>query len=296
MAERNWKAYNEKLVRRGELYLSLDFLKNWDNELEKMNDGKRGRPFEYPGQFIQFLMFIHVMFLLPYRQLEGFLRKLSQLVPEVKVTDYTNIFRRGTILEVSLADTITQTSDDVVIAVDSTGIKVSNRGEWMREKWRKHRGWIKVHIAVDIKTKEIVALEITDEKIGDNQVFGNLIDKAENNVGRIKRILADGMYDTKEDFSMLEEKNIEPGIKIRKNASTKARGSPCRAKHVREYKKLGYDKWKEKYGYGYRWSSESAFSSVKRITGEHVTSHTRRNMFREVALKFVFYNLLLNIA
>jgi len=28
MQRRNWKEYDEKLVRRGELYISLDFLEN----------------------------------------------------------------------------------------------------------------------------------------------------------------------------------------------------------------------------------------------------------------------------
>ncbi|CAD7768662.1 hypothetical protein FHEFKHOI_00375 [Candidatus Methanoperedenaceae archaeon GB50] len=36
MQRRNWKEYDEKLVRRGELYISLDFLENWDEELSKM--------------------------------------------------------------------------------------------------------------------------------------------------------------------------------------------------------------------------------------------------------------------
>ncbi|MHC1583458.1 MAG: IS5/IS1182 family transposase, partial [Methanosarcinales archaeon] len=36
-SKRNWKEYNEKLVRRGELYISLDFLENWDEELNRMN-------------------------------------------------------------------------------------------------------------------------------------------------------------------------------------------------------------------------------------------------------------------
>jgi hypothetical protein len=53
--------------------------------------------------------------------------------------------------------------DDMVIAVDSTGVKVTNRGEWLREKWKIHRGWIKVHIAVDTETNRLVGLEVTDE-------------------------------------------------------------------------------------------------------------------------------------
>ncbi len=37
--KRNWKEYIGKLVRWGELYLSLDFLEDWNNELDKMNEG-----------------------------------------------------------------------------------------------------------------------------------------------------------------------------------------------------------------------------------------------------------------
>ena len=42
--------------------------------------------------------------------------------------------------------------NDVVIAIDSTGIKVTNRGEWMRHKWhcKSGKGYLKIHVAVDI--------------------------------------------------------------------------------------------------------------------------------------------------
>jgi hypothetical protein len=56
---------------------------------------------------------------------------------------------------------------DVTIAVDSSGIKVSNRGEWIHKKWKVKRGFIKVHIAVDTKTKQILAIEVTKEDVGE---------------------------------------------------------------------------------------------------------------------------------
>ena len=85
---RNWTIYNEKLVRRGEFYLSLEFLDSWDKELKKMNQGKRGRPFEYPEVFVQFSALWYTLFHLPYRQLEGALRKLLSFIPElIEVTD-----------------------------------------------------------------------------------------------------------------------------------------------------------------------------------------------------------------
>jgi len=67
---RNWPEYNESLVKRGELYLTFTFLENWDKDLEKINRNKLGRKFESPPSFIQFLMMVHVIFNLPYRQIE----------------------------------------------------------------------------------------------------------------------------------------------------------------------------------------------------------------------------------
>jgi hypothetical protein len=31
----------------------------------------------------------------------------------------------------------------LIVGVDGSGIKVSNRGEWMRQAWGIRRGWIK---------------------------------------------------------------------------------------------------------------------------------------------------------
>lgn len=292
---RNWQEYNESLVKRGEMYLTFDFLESWERDLEELNRGKLGRRFAYPWAFIELLMLIHVIFHLPYRQLEGFLRKLSDLIPEVKPTDYTNIWRRGTQLKLNLPETISSSDEPVVIAVDSTGIKVSNRGEWMREKWKIHRGWIKVHMAVDVKTKEIVAIEVTDERVSDGSKFNSLIDQAEENLSgrKIEEVLGDGAFDRREIFDHLQQKGIQPVIKTRSNASTRARGSPARAKAVREMKDLGYKEWKQKYSYGRRWAAETVFSAVKRISGEHVAATKTENMMQEVILKFSFYNMLI---
>ena len=43
--------------------------------------------------------------------------------------------------------------DDAMIAIDSTGIKVADRGGWMRQKRNMRRGFLKIHAAADVKTK-----------------------------------------------------------------------------------------------------------------------------------------------
>ena|GEM_PF-1890507 len=57
----------------------------------------------------------------------------------------------------------------VVIPVDSTGIKVSNRREWTKERWNssKRKGFIKFHIAIDTRTGKILAIDVTKENVSD---------------------------------------------------------------------------------------------------------------------------------
>ena len=291
---RDWKQYNERLVKRGEIYLSVDFLESWGENLGRMNRGKVGAPYRYPEPFMAFLGFIHIMLMVDYRGLEGFTRGLGKfaLVP---MPDYSTVCRRVNALGLGIRETLLDhEGEDVVISLDSSGIKVSNRGEWMREKWKVHRGWIKVHLAVDRDRKQCVAIEVTDESVGDQNQFTPLVKEAGRNIrakgGRVVQANADGIYDTRDNFNTLDEMSITPGIRIRENASTRARGCPLRKRHAREYRELGYRGWRRRYGYGYRWRVEGNLSAVKRLTGEYVAATKKDNMCREVAMKFLFYN------
>lgn len=294
--KRNWTRYNEHLVQRGEFYLSLDFIAGWDAELRRMNSHKRGRHYLYPIPFIQWVAAIYVLFSIPYRQMEGFLRKLSPFVHQDLAADYTTLFRRIRLFELPLSETIKQNGEDVVIAIDSTGIKVTNRGEWMREKWRIHRGWIKVHVVIDRKTRNILSMEVTDETVQDETCCIPLIDSAQNSlqIGTIRNVLGDGAYDHLIIFNDLEDRRISSSIKIRSNASRRSHGSPYRAECAREFLDAGYPEWAKTHEYGSRWSVEGVFSAMKRIYGESVKATSVGGMFHELRLKFAVYNLLMN--
>ena len=90
---RNWKNYNESLVKRGEILLDFDVIDNWNTELIEMNKNKEGRKFVYPDSFIKLLGYMRVYFHLPYRQTEGVVREhASNTLPSIP--DYSNISRR----------------------------------------------------------------------------------------------------------------------------------------------------------------------------------------------------------
>jgi len=72
--------------------------------------------------------------------------------------------------------------DDLIIAIDSASIKMTNRVQWRTDKWgiqkkSKKKGYPKIHVTVNVKTnKEILALEITDnEKIHDGKQMKALV-------------------------------------------------------------------------------------------------------------------------
>jgi uncharacterized protein with FMN-binding domain len=69
----------------------------------------------------------------------------------------------------------------IIIAIDSTGIKVTNRGQWMKEKWhiKNKKRYLKIHmVAVNVKTKKILSMKVTDddEHVHDSKALPELVE------------------------------------------------------------------------------------------------------------------------
>jgi IS5 family transposase len=251
---RNWKNYNNSLVRRGEILLDFDVIDNWDTELEVMNKNKEGRKFVYPDSFIELLGYMRAYFHLPYRQTEGVVREhASNTLPSIP--DYSNISRRINRLDIKISSDNNKFSlhdDYFVIAIDSTGIKISNRGEWIRHKWNIKRGYLKIHIAVDIMKKRILSLQVTSEQVHDGKVLSELIeDITIKQNKRVNTVIADGSYDSNRNFQLLSFKGIRPAIKVRKNSIYRKTNHYLRNKAVQS-QKTDLQQWKDSVSYGKR--------------------------------------------
>ena len=281
----DWSSYNESLVRRGQVLLDFDVLDEWDHELSQMNEGKVGEPYDYPDSFMQLLGYMRAYFHLPYRQTQGVvIAHASKKVPGIP--DYSTISRRINKLEIKINERL---GNDIVIALDSTGIKVANRGEWIRHKWHVRKGYLKIHVAVDIKRKRILSLEVTSEEVHDGRILKKLVDNASEN-NNLKGILADGMYDSNNNFRYLSKNHIKPGIKTRSNSKVKS--TNCHARNMSVVKQqANFKRWKRSVSYGHRWMAETVFSSIKRMFGEHVTARKFSNMVKEIFLKATLYNM-----
>ena len=289
----DWRKTDERLIRRGELILELGFVENYQNELDAMNHGKEGRPYKLTPTYIQFLTAVRYLYQMPYRQLEGFTRSLHRLVPQLPPGDYSGLRKRSLALNPDPYQALKETDEPVTIAVDSTGIKVHRAGGWVERKHGKKKRYVKLHFAVDIETKEVVSLEISTDDVHDVKAFPGLVEEAEKR-RRISCWLGDGAYDSGMVFEELEERGIEAVVKPRRN-SVSGTASPARGRAVREFLELGYEGWAVEKGYGRRWAAETAFSTFKRLFGEHSLARTMDNITRELVAKVSLYNMLVNM-
>jgi hypothetical protein len=297
----NWSTYNQSLVRRGELVIAFDIIDNWDTELKEMYKDKVGEPFQYPNTFVLLLGYAKAYFHLPYRQTEGIAQGHAKgKVPSIP--DFTTINRRINKLNIQInnnnnKDKVSK-DEYLIIAIDSTGIKVTNRGQWMRDKWniKNKKGYLKIHVAVNVKSKKILSMKVTDEQVHDSKALPELVEDTieSDNVTAIGKVFADGAYEGNDIFRYLGDNGILPCIKVRKNARVGwKKGNILRNLSILAQRN-DLQKWKDILSYGQRWIVETVFSSIKRMFGEYVYSVRQNNMIQEMVLKASLYNKMIS--
>ena len=195
-----------------------------------MNKRKVGGRYRYPDSL--FLWFLPLTQPLDMRSVKGMLRALFERYPGLPVPDYTTIWRWIQKFDFEVPEI--DTPEDVYAYYDTTGIKFASYGEWMRHKWKRYRGWLKVGLIMvhDPLTnrKHIVSITVEDESVSDHRKLHYCFRKVpEDIVSNLKRFYSDGSLDTRGGYNVLYRHHIIPVIKVRKNASTLAHGCPYRA-------------------------------------------------------------------
>ena len=288
---RNWKKVNGDYVQEGNLYLSFDFLENWDKELLALNKNKEGARFLYPESLIRFCSALKIGFHIGYRQQQGFLQSLQKWVRLPNAISYTQINRRMNGLGLDLVKSLIKSEDSQIVAIDSTGIKLYNSGEWIREKHNKRKPFLKLHISVNVETKQAVAIEVTEDSVGDNKMALNLVDKSRK-IKKVSKALMDGAYDNYDIWNGLNARGIKPLIRLRKNAVINYNESQTRSQAVKCY--IGNeDDWVKGTGFGQRWQAECYYSSYKRRFGEFCFSRKPENVLHEILMKCCLLNKLI---
>jgi hypothetical protein len=286
---REWQAYNEQLVKRGEYFLALDFVENWSIELARMNAGKVGARFRFPNTLIELQALWHAK-RVPLRMIEGMTRELVKLGQLPEYNDYSTVNRRINTLDLQLA---APQGENIIIFSDGTGLQAVNGGEYLREKYgKKNRRWIQIVMLGDVEHHEPISYEVrlvaASEAESTKRQLADLLKQGAD----IIAAGGDGALDDKHLYNFCDDQGLKSIIKPDKNARDNT-DCALRNKVVKLRNKLGYKRWAKQQGYGHRWpATEGIFSAAKRIFGEQLLATSENGLLHEAASKIWAYQRL----
>ena len=280
---RNWREYEVGLQRRGDLtvWLSDAALDAW----LAPPSGKPGGQRTYADIAIEAALTIRMVFHLPLRQTEGFLRSLARMLKvELPIPDHTTLSRRlkklGEIPFRRLA-----TDRPIHLLIDSTGLRI-HVGHLQRPP--KNRAWRKLHLAVDAGTGQIVASDLTGRRTHDSSRVPSLLEQID---GRVASVSADGAYDTERVYEAAQAKCEGRAVSVLIPPGRNARLSPRpsaalkeRNRNIRSIRTLGRREWHKRSGYSRRALVENTVYRYKTIIGRSMRSRTFGGQRLEVQL------------
>lgn len=284
-AKRNWQQYNKNLVNRGNIsvWFHKDVLNQW-TEKKKM----RGRP-AFSSSVIQAAWFLKTFYRCTLRALQGLIDSLLTLLKQdLKSPNYTVFCKRAAQAAALLPKLSSRRPTDLII--DSSGLKIYGEGEWKDKVHHTHtrKSWIKLHIAIDAKSQEIMAAVVTDEYTADSSALPDLVERSPKSV---RKISTDGAYDKKPIYEFLSQQGLDSCIPPRRGACLRQEACfDMRNQNILAIRGLGNDEeafslWKKLKGYHLRSLVETAFSRLKMLFGDRVNNKTKFNQNAEIVFR-----------
>ena len=277
----NWPQYERALVRRGDitLWLSADAIDAWTPRPA----GRRGGQRKFSDHAIETALTLRLVFGLPLRQAEGFLRSvLSVMHVDLDTPDHTTLSRRSQHLAVEFHRV--PANEPLHLIVDSSGLSFVGEGEWAAAKHggRGTRGWKKLHLGVD-GSGAIVARVLTGGSTDDAQTGLTLIEAVDS---AVSRFTADGAYDTVAIYEAAGARGATVVVPPTKTAAVSRRRLRASARDhtILRVKEVGRRQWKKEAGYHRQARVENAFFRYKSIIGDRLRARHPRAQETEAAI------------
>ena len=278
----NWTEYDRALVQRGDitLWISEDAIESW----KPAPTGLRGAQRKFSDHAIETALTLRLVFKLPLRQAEGFLRSvLSLMGVNLEAPDHTTLSRRSQRLDLALSPP--PANEPIHLIVDSTGLSIVGEGEWAAAKYggRGRRGWKKLHLGVD-RSGVIVAEVLTDGNVDDAKTALDLIDAVEDNLASLT---ADAAYDTRAIYDVAaarRAKVVVPPIKTATRSRRRSAPPSARDRTIMRVREVGLRRWKKEVGYHRQARVENTFFRYKTIIGPGLRARHRESQKAEAII------------
>jgi hypothetical protein len=210
---------------------------------------------------------LRLVFNLPLRQAEGFLRSvLSLMNVDLEAPDHTTLSRRSQSLNVDLHRV--GGNKPIHLIVDSTGLSIVGEGEWAAAKYgaRGRRRWKKLHLGVD-RMGVIVSQDLTHGSADDAKSAVDLIDGIEDDIASFT---ADTAYDTQAIYDASSARGAEVVVPPSKSATRSLQRRSrlnARDRTIMRVREIGRRQWKKESGYHRQARVENTFFRYKTTIG-----------------------------
>jgi hypothetical protein len=291
---RNWAEYETGLRRRGDLtvWLSDDAINSW----RALPSGRPGGQRIYANIAIEAGLTIRMVFHLPLRQTEGFLRSLAEkLELNIPIPDHTTLSRRLKTLGQHSFPALAS-HRPIHLLIDSTGLRIHVGN---LRKPPKNRAWRKLHLAVDAGTGKILASDLTSRRTHNCARVPALLGQINN---RVASVCADGAYDTEGTYQAAHARGVGRAVRVLIPPGRDAQLSPRpsaavkeRNRNIRSIRKLGRREWHKDSGYSKRAMVENAMYRYKTIIGRSMRSRTLAGQRVEVQLSSKILNTMTSL-
>ena len=185
------------------------------------------------------------------------------------------------------------------LLVDSTGLKLCGKGEWLLEKHgtATRRSWRMLHLGVDAETGRIVASTLTRKDVDDASQAGPLLNQV---AGAVASFTGDGAYDQDRIYAVVAERHPETAVVVPPRAtavpSEMAESAPTqRDGHLQRIAEHGRMAWQNASGYNRRARVEATMSRWKQVIGDELRAHTDERQRTEVAVAVHALNRMLEL-
>ena len=301
----------------GRKLFDFDWDLTYSDDIGRMNDGKVGHPFVFSDNLIAWIALLRTVLKTSYRLMLGIANHFIES-SGLRPMSLTQLYDRCNSIELNIGSderflafgqgNVCPKPHPITVALDATGISLNKYGGWLAHKWNRKKvsGWVKLHVAVDVSTNEILAFVVTDEKVGDITCTDKLMDMVMAAGHDIGTLLADAGYDSKENWNRYSRMGIKVCININSTQISekhavkyprliRSHGCVVRGNHMRRILEVGRDQWKSENGYNMRWKVECTFSDLKRILLDILRARTRWNCVQETLNRVLAHNMYKNI-
>lgn len=193
------------------------------------------------------------------------------------------------IQELIVASSLPLRAIETDFAVDSTGFGTSGFFRYYSMKYGREqqvRDWLKVHVAVGVKTNVVTSVEVSDRTSPDDLHFPTLVEETAENF-TIREVSADKAYSSNRSLGLVDRLGGTPFIPFKNHS----RGDGKNPLWNKLFHFFSLNREEFEAHYHKRSNVEATFSAIKRVFGGHMRSRTLVAQTNEVLLKVLCHNI-----